>query len=77
MIAKVAKVQALREAFPVQLGAMYTSEEQGISENRGREVTDAVIIEQSEPTDIVAQEEPTAPAPAPSESPKQVDFKTL
>ena len=77
MIAKVAKVQALREAFPVQLGAMYTSEEQGISENRGREIIDAVIIEQSEPTEIVAQEEPVAPAPAPSESPKQVDFKNL
>jgi phage recombination protein Bet len=29
MIAKVAKVQALREAFPTQLGAMYTEEEQG------------------------------------------------
>lgn len=28
MISKVAKVQALREAFPAQLGAMYTSEEQ-------------------------------------------------
>lgn len=27
MIAKVAKVQALREAFPTQLGAMYTAEE--------------------------------------------------
>ena len=27
MIAKVAKVQALREAFPAQLGAMYTQEE--------------------------------------------------
>ena len=77
MIAKVAKVQALREAFPVQLGAMYTSEEQGISENRGREVTDAVIIEQSEPTEVASQEAPVAPAPAPSESPKQVDFKNL
>ena len=43
----------------------------------GRYVQDAVIIEQSEPTDVVAQEEPTAPAPAPSESPKQVDFKQL
>lgn len=30
MISKVAKVQALREAFPTQLGAMYTAEEQGI-----------------------------------------------
>ncbi|MGX9985874.1 phage recombination protein Bet [Soonwooa purpurea] len=28
MIAKIAKVQALREAFPAQLGAMYTQEEQ-------------------------------------------------
>jgi recombinase, phage recT family len=43
----------------------------------GRYVQDAVIIEQSEPTEIVAQEEPVAPAPAPSESPKQVDFKNL
>lgn len=30
MIRKVAVVQALREAFPVQLGAMYTSEEQSV-----------------------------------------------
>jgi phage recombination protein Bet len=30
MVSKVAKVQALREAFPTQLGAMYTAEEQGI-----------------------------------------------
>lgn len=29
MISKIAKVQALREAFPAQLGAMYTMEEQG------------------------------------------------
>lgn len=29
MICKIAKVQALREAFPNQLGAMYTLEEQG------------------------------------------------
>jgi len=31
MISKVAKVQALREAFPTQLGAMYTSEESGVT----------------------------------------------
>ena len=30
MISKVAKVQALREAFPAQLGALYTAEEQSI-----------------------------------------------
>ena len=29
MISKIAKVQALREAFPAQLGAMYTREETG------------------------------------------------
>lgn len=28
MISKIAKVQAMREAFPAQLGAMYTNEEQ-------------------------------------------------
>lgn len=45
----------------------------------GRYVQDAVIVEQNEPTEVVAQEEPVAPTPAPtpSESPKQVDFKTL
>lgn len=30
MISKVAKVQALREAFPTKLGALYTAEEQRI-----------------------------------------------
>lgn len=30
MICKIAKVQALREAFPAQLGALYTKEEQTI-----------------------------------------------
>ena len=32
MIRKVALVQALREAFPARLGAMYTAEEQGVDE---------------------------------------------
>ena len=32
MIRKVALVQALREAFPARLGAMYTSEERGVEE---------------------------------------------
>jgi phage recombination protein Bet len=31
MIRKTAIVQAMREAFPTQLGAMYTAEEQGVS----------------------------------------------
>lgn len=32
MISKIAKVQALREAFPAQLGAMYTREESSVQE---------------------------------------------
>lgn len=52
MISKVAKVQALREAFPSQLGAMYTQEEQIIDVNHvdvtSRE-TQQVVIEQPEP----------------------------
>ena len=32
MIRKVALVQALREAFPARLGALYTSEEKGVEE---------------------------------------------
>ena len=33
MIRKTAVVQALREAFPTQLGALYTAEERGIPED--------------------------------------------
>lgn len=39
MISKVAKVQALREAFPSQLGAMYTQEEQTIQDTTFEDVT--------------------------------------
>lgn len=42
MISKVAKVQALREAFPAQLGAMYTAEEKGIKYADFVEVKDEV-----------------------------------
>ena len=70
MIGKVAKVQALREAFPMQLGAIYSKEEQGVIENKGREVIDAEVIEQDEPTD-------NAQLLTPTEAPNQVDFKNL
>ena len=70
MIGKVAKVQALREAFPMQLGAIYSKEEQGVIENKGREVIDAEVIEQDEPTD-------NAQPLTPTEAPNQVDFKNL
>lgn len=40
MIAKVAKVQALREAFPAQLGVMYTQEESNIQDTSYVDVTE-------------------------------------
>lgn len=56
MITKVAKVQALREAFPAQLGAMYTSEEQGVIDIEAEEVkANRKTIE----TAVIVQEEPT------------------
>ena len=78
MIVKVAKVQALREAFPAQLGAMYTAEEVIEKEDTkakvekkkqaeaNREVIDidAEIYEEESP-----KEEPKAEAP--KEEPKE------
>ena len=40
MICKIAKVQALREAFPSQLGAMYTKEETTAIEQQSKQVKD-------------------------------------
>ena len=54
MITKVAKVQALREAFPAQLGAMYSAEEKGIIEIEAEEVKNRDIID----TEVITQEEP-------------------
>ena len=48
MIRKVAMVQAFREAFPVQLGAMYTKEEIGVEDVDYEEVKDDVDKEISE-----------------------------
>lgn len=42
MIRKVAQVQALREAFPTQLGAMYTAEESGVVEGTYEDVSDKI-----------------------------------
>lgn len=55
MVRKVAIVQALREAFPTQLGAMYTAEEQNVN------VEDASYIDISErkaDTEVIQQDEP-------------------
>jgi phage recombination protein Bet len=45
MIRKTAIVQAMREAFPAQLGAMYTSEEKGINDVEYVDVTEKVDTE--------------------------------
>ena len=42
MISKVAKVQALREAFPNQLGTMYSKEEQHIEDATYVDVKDEI-----------------------------------
>lgn len=62
MIRKVALVQALREAFPTQLGAMYTQEEQNVKDAdfidiSNREVKQEVIS-QDEPQEEVQAEQP-------------------
>lgn len=60
MIRKVALVQALREAFPSNLGGMYTAEEQGVDEPI--DVTYSEVPEQP----IEAEpEQPETPAEAP------------
>ena len=59
MISKVAKVQALREAFPTQLGAMYTAEEQGVKvEDAGY----AQIVEREVAHTVENQTEPESTA---------------
>lgn len=69
MITKVAKVQALREAFPAQLGAMYTSEEQGVIDIEATEVTPRKVID----TKITQQEEPTEQ----KQTAEEVDFNNV
>lgn len=55
MISKVAKVQALREAFPTQLGAMYTAEEQNV---RIEEAGYAQVVDRDVPHTVENQPEP-------------------
>ncbi|GIM51993.1 hypothetical protein CAPN004_10230 [Capnocytophaga cynodegmi] len=72
MIAKVAKVQALREAFPAQLGAMYTQEEQqNVIDISHREVVDKEIVNQPDPLET---EQPSQVAP---QQQKQINFEDL
>lgn len=81
MISKVAKVQALREAFPAQLGAMYTQEESNVVEAEYIDVTHKVEAEietkanAGETIDFGAQgagqAKPQAQQPAPAQAPTQ------
>ena len=62
MISKVAKVQALREAFPAQLGAMYTQEESKIVDTDFEDVTNRKVN-----TEVVTQQEPVIQQNEPEE----------
>lgn len=80
MISKVAKVQALREAFPAQLGAMYTQEEQNAPVDAeftevhvAKEMADnanKTVINFDEPAAPVnVKPAPASPAPSAPEQP--------
>jgi len=69
MIAKVAKVQALREAFPTQLGAMYTHEEVTI-ETTYEDVTNKVEREKLEQANTQPIDLPKAEQAKPEPEPK-------
>lgn len=76
MISKVAKVQALREAFPAQLGAMYTAEEQSVPVEDADyiDVTDKVEAEVSKNANkqnISFEDNNPETSPTPAEAPKQ------
>lgn len=58
MIRKVAIVQALREAFPTQLGAMYTAEEQGVKTIEDTSYID--VTNRENKSEIIRQDEPDA-----------------
>ena len=63
MIRKVAVTQAMREAFPTQLGAMYTAEEQKIEDVTATVVDSAPINADAAPANDTQAAIITAPAP--------------
>ena len=71
MIRKTAIVQALREAFPSQLGTMYTAEEKGVQDIDYIDITEKVDREKFEnanKTNISFEIKPE-----PSQEPEQKD----
>lgn len=65
MIEKVAQVQALRTAFPSQLGAMYVQDEANVSDVQVLETTLHKVNEEN----AEAQAQKPTPTPAPTEQP--------
>ena len=55
MIRKVAIMQAMREAFPKQIGGMYTEEEQQVCDVQFQEVNTAVDKTAQDVLDAVAE----------------------
>lgn len=78
MIRKVAEVQALREAFPVQLGAMYTQEEVLIEDGSYEDVTDLETKKKANKKTLPPTNTPSAPAEqapaAPAAQPTQTEI---
>lgn len=81
MIRKVAEVQALREAFPTQLGALYTEEEQSIQVEDGKaEVVKEEIKEKANKKEISVtpptelKQYPVVPEEAPEPANDKPDF---
>lgn len=68
MVRKVAIVQALRESFPTQLGAMYTAEEQGVKVE-DIEYTEVASKTTKEIAEKANQEEITMPVVEPEKKP--------
>lgn len=65
MIRKVALVHALREAFPTQLGAMYTADEQRqVVDTPYEDVTEQQVQQHANREDLPDEEAPTATAEA-------------
>lgn len=66
MIRKVAQVQALKEAFPDDLGGMYTAEEQGVEETAPTNVPQIDIAE-AEVVKKTAPKKAADPEPVPAD----------
>ena len=84
MISKIAKVQALREAFPAQLGAMYTQEEQSTMDyqeqvdeeirTKGNKKAISIPAQDATEAPVEISQAPEQPAPAENAAPAGPGF---